>query len=181
MTQYSLEIFMDERTRKNTMLTAVVLIAIGFLGILLPTVLSITLSVLIALLLILAGVATAFMTRMTYQGENLAWLKPFLLISLGLLLLFYPAAGAAALGILLIIYFLIDAFAGIMFALVIKPLPGWGWTMLNGILSLALALIFMAGWPFSATWLVGLMVGISLMFDGIALLMLVLSARKLAM
>ncbi len=181
MTQYSLEIFMDERTRKNTMLTAVVLIAIGFLGILLPTVLSITLSVLIALLLILAGVATAFMTRMTYQGENLAWLKPFLLISLGLLLLFYPAAGAAALGILLIIYFLIDAFAGIMFALVIKPLPGWGWTMLNGILSLALALIFMAGWPFSATWLVGLMVGISLMFDGIALLMLVLNARKLAM
>jgi len=174
-----MEIFMDERLRKNTKMTAVVMIIIGILGMLLPQVLSITLSLLVALLLIMAGVVAGFVTRMTYQGERLAWLKPFLLVSLGLLLLFYPAVGVAALGILLIIYFLIDAFAGIMFALALKPLPGWGWTMADGIFSLVLALIFMAGWPFSATWLVGLLVGISLMLDGVALLMLVLSAEKM--
>jgi uncharacterized membrane protein HdeD (DUF308 family) len=179
MTQFSMEIFMDERLRKNTKITAIVLIIIGVLGILLPQVLSITLSLLIALLLIMAGVVAGVVTRMTYQGERLAWLKPFLLISLGLLLLVYPAAGAAALGLLLIIYFLLDAFAGIMFALSLKPLPGWGWTMADGIFSLVLALIFIAGWPFSSTWLVGLLVGISLMLDGIALLMLVLSSEKI--
>ena len=178
MTQFSMEIFMDDRLRKNTKITAIVLIIIGVLGILLPQVLSITLSLLIALLLIMAGVVAGVVTRMTYQGERLAWLKPFLLISLGLLLLVYPAAGAAALGLLLIIYFLLDAFAGIMFALSLKPLPGWGWTMADGIFSLVLALIFIAGWPFSSTWLVGLLVGISLMLDGIALLMLVLAAEK---
>jgi len=178
MTRIAMELFMDQRLRKNTMITAVVLIVIGLLGILLPQVLSITLSLLIALLLLSAGVVAAIMTRMTYAGEKLAWLKPFMLISLGLLLLFYPAAGVAVIGILLIIYFLLDAFAGIMFGLTLKPLPGWGWTMADGIFSLVLALIFMAGWPFSSTWLVGLLVGVSLMLDGIALLMLALSADR---
>jgi len=36
---------------------------------------------------------------------------------------------------------------------------------------LALGTIFVVGWPFSSLFMVGLLVGISLMFDGIALLM----------
>ena len=48
--------------------------------------------------------------------------------------------------------------------------------MFNGIVSLGLAAVFIAGWPFTTVWLVGLLIGISLFFDGLSLLMLGLAA-----
>jgi len=140
-------------------------------------VLSITLSVLIAILLIGSGALAAYAAWNGYGEGGLAWLKPFVLITLGLLVAFYPLAGAAAIGLILIIYFLLDGFAGVVLALALRPMPGWGWTLFSGIASLVLALIFIGGWPFQSVWLVGLFIGISLLLDGIALLMLASAAR----
>jgi len=55
-------------------------------------------------------------------------------------------------------------------------LPGWRWLMFNGVLSLLLAVVFIAGWPFATSWLVGLLIGISLFVDCLSLLMLGLAA-----
>jgi uncharacterized membrane protein HdeD (DUF308 family) len=95
-----------------------------------------------------------------------------------LLILFNPIAGAAALGLMLGIYFLLDGFAGVGFAWELRPSRGWVWLMLNGLMSLALAAIFIIGWPFTTAWLVGLLVGISLFIDGLTLLMLALAAKS---
>lgn len=168
----SIEISMDEALRKRLRTTGVLLLSIGGLGLLLPQIISITLSLLIASLLILAGLVIAYFTWYSYTRSALAWLKPFVLITLGLLVLFNPIAGAAALGLVLLVYFLLDGFAGITFALALRPMQGWVWTLISGLASLALAVVFIAGWPFNSLWLVGLFVGISLVFDGIALLML---------
>jgi uncharacterized membrane protein HdeD (DUF308 family) len=58
-----------------------------------------------------------------------------------------------------------------------RPQTGWGWLMFNGITSLLLALVLIAGWPFSSAWLIGLFIGISLLIDGISLLMICLATR----
>jgi len=168
----SFQISMDEAMRRRMRRAGFVLLAIGMLGVVLPPFISITLSLLIATLLLLAGLLVSYVTWHSYNRSLLAWLKPFVLFSLGLLVLFNPIAGAAALGLILIVYFLIDGFAGIGFAFALRPLRGWVWTLISGLASVILALIFILGWPFSALWLVGLLVGISLVFDGIALLML---------
>ena len=168
----SIEISMDELMRKRLRIAGVALLAIGMLGILLPQVISITLSVLIASLLLLAGLAVAYFTWHSYNRSALAWLKPFVLVTLALLILFNPIAGAAALGLVLLIYFLIDGFGSVALALALRPTPGWVWTLISGLASLALAVVFIVGWPFSSLWLVGLFVGIGLFFDGLALLML---------
>jgi uncharacterized membrane protein HdeD (DUF308 family) len=107
-----------------------------------------------------------------YGRGGLTWLKPFVLITLGLLVAFYPLAGAATIDLILIIYFLLDGFAGVMLAFALRPMRGWGWTLFSGVASLVLALIFVGGWPFQAIWLVGLFIRISLVLDGFALLML---------
>jgi len=73
-------------------------------------------------------------------------------------------------GVLLVVYFLLTGFASIGFSLVLRPLGGWVWMMLNGVLSIILAVVFLAGWPFSSAALIGILVGISFVFDGISLL-----------
>lgn len=178
MHNVSLDIFMDNRTRRATIITGIVLLILGLIGVIMPQLITVVISLLISFLLVLSGIVFSYLTWVNYPRTGLAWLKPFLLVALGLLIGLYPVAGAAALGLILIIYFLLDGFASISFSFFLRPLPGWGWTLFNGILSLALAGVFLVGWPFSAMWLVGVLVGISLMVDGIALLMLGLSARQ---
>ena len=174
----NIDILMDERSRRRLQRTGMVLLVLGLVGMVLPQVISTTVSLFIAILLIISGLATAYLSVRSYGDFGLGWLKPFILIVIGLLLIFYPAAGAVALGLLLIIFFLMQAFASISFALAIRPLDGWLWTLVSGILSLLLASIFIVGWPFSAVALVGLFIGINLMFDGIALVMLARGARS---
>lgn len=176
MSIIEMELFMDPRLRRQTKRFAFGLILVGLIGVILPQVMSITLSLLIAILLILAGIIAGYLTWLNYFRSGLAWLKPFFLISIGLLIALYPLAGAAAFGLLLILYFLLDGFAGISFAFVLRPMRGWIWTLINGIISLVLAVVFLVNWPFSSVWLVGLLVGISLIIDGLALLALVWSA-----
>ena len=163
---------MNDPMRRTLRNTGIVLVLLGLLGIVLPEVLSVTIALLASVLLIAAGVISGYAVWSSYRRDGLAWLKPFVLIVLGLLLLFYPGLGAAAIGLLLIVYFLLSGFAGIAFGLALRPLPGWGWTAFSGAASLVLALIFIGGWPFEATWLVGLFIGISLLLDGIAMLVL---------
>ena len=163
--------------RRQLRTTGIVLLVIGVLGILAPKLVSVTLSVLVASMLLLAGLVLAWMTWYGYQRNALAWLKPFILLALGLLILFKPIAGTAAIGMALLIYFLLDGFASISLALAWRPMDGWLATLLSGIASTILGIVFLLGWPYSSAWLVGLFVAISLLFNGIALLLLASAAR----
>lgn len=175
---HSLEVIMDKRSRKTVIATSVVLLLIGAVGIALPQFMSMALGVFIGWLLLLAGVIVFFITWYGFRESWLSWLKPFVLIVVALFILFNPIAAAAALGLMLAVYFLLDGFASVGFAWELRPLQGWGWLMVNGALSLILGAVFIIGWPFTSAWLVGLLVGISLFLDGLTLLMLALAAGK---
>ena len=58
-------------------------------------------------------------------------------------------------------------------------LPGrWGWMLVSGIIDLFLAAVIFAGLPGTATWALGLLVGIYMVFGGTALIAMALHARK---
>jgi len=78
--------------------------------------------------------------------------------------------GVATLGLLFSFYFLMDAFSSFGLAFSLKPQKVWVFWLINAISSLILGVLFIIGWPLSSLYLVGLFVGISLLFDGIALL-----------
>jgi len=63
-----------------------------------------------------------------------------------------------------------DAFAGFGLAYSLRDDKHWWVWLINAITSLVLGVLFIIGWPLSSLWLVGLFVGISLLFDGFALL-----------
>ncbi len=172
MTQISLRISVDPNFRRYARTTGWVLLILGLAGILLPRLISITLSVLIGWLLLLAGGISTYLVYYSYRRNWLAWLKPFVLFAIGFIVIFNPTVAIAALGLLLAVYFLMDGFAGVTFAMELRPLPGWGWLAANGVLSFLLAAILLIGWPFSSLWVVGLLIGISLFLDGLTLLIL---------
>ena len=54
----------------------------------------------------------------------------------------------------------------------------WGWMLLSGISDLALVAIIVLGWPLTAGWALGLIVGINLITSGWAIVMAALAGRS---
>jgi uncharacterized membrane protein HdeD (DUF308 family) len=110
---------------------------------------------------------------------------PFLLFLLGgvlsvvvgVLVLAWPAAGLAAMTLLLAGYF----FATGLFRSITSIMdryPRWGWDFADGIVCVALGVIIMAQWPLSTLWAVGIVVGVGLISRGIALMASSLAVRN---
>ena len=159
-----------DQFKKYARISGIIFIILGIIGIVYPLVMSATTLFFVAALMLLLGVISGWMTWITNKEDWAGWLKTFLLVLVSMLMLFYPMEGIATLGLLFAVYFFFDAFASAMLAFSLKPLKGWGWWLVNSIASLVIGVIFLVGWPFTSLFLVGLLVGISLLLDGLALL-----------
>lgn len=161
-----------------TLLTGILLIVLGTAGILLPGVMSLGTALFVGWLLLIGGFIWAINTYNHSLKNIMDWLKPALLIIIGTLVLFYPVLSVGALGILMAVYLLLDAMHSFALAQSIYPAKGWGWMTINGVISALMATLFLIGWPSTSLWLVGLYVGISLLFDGWALVAIGWTLRK---
>ena len=159
-----------EKFNQSAKPTGIAMIVIGIIGIIFPNIISLTLNFFISSIFFLSAIALAYSAYACRTQTLMMWFKPFILLLLALLILFHPAVVISTLGLILAMYFLMDGFAGIALSVEIKPAKGWAFMLLNGLLSLLLGVIVLVGWPLSSTWLVGLLIGISFLFDGIALL-----------
>ena len=159
------------KLKKYSKIGGVLFLILGLIGIIFPSFMTFSTVVFISYLMLFAGLSSCLMTWVTNREDWAGWLKSFLLVGVSLSMLFYPLQGVATLGLLFSIYFFIDAFAGFGLAFSAQEdKHKWLW-MLNALISLVLAIIFMLGWPFSSILMVGFFIGMSLFFDGIALLM----------
>jgi uncharacterized membrane protein HdeD (DUF308 family) len=64
------------------------------------------------------------------------------------------------------------------YALRLRPAKGWGWLMIASLASLLIAVSLVTRFPFSLTESPGAMAGISLMFGGLAYVMVGLGRRE---
>ena len=95
----------------------------------------------------------------------------------GALLIFDPTVGAIALTLLLSFLFIIQGILRIVLALT-KRLAHRTWVLVSGALSLILGIMILMQWPYSGLYIIGLFVGIDLIFNGWALVMLSMAAKK---
>ena len=103
-----------------------------------------------------------------------------LAILIGVLLLREPESGLLIMTVLLIVYFMVEGIAKVIFALTIRPFPNWGWVLGSGFVGILLALILWANMPLSADWVLGLMLGLLLISEGAALTYLAWHVRSSA-
>jgi len=162
----------------HSLLIGILLVILGTAGLAAPGLMSIATAVYVAWMLIIGGAFWSYHTWKSNRGHLMDWLKPFVLILTGGLMLFYPLSGVAAVGLLLAVYLLLDAFGSFVLARELHPKKGWAWMTFNGIISLLLAMLFLFGWPATSLFLVGIYVAISLIFDGWALIVIGWAARR---
>ncbi len=168
-----------EKFNQSAKPAGIAMIIIGIIGIVFPSLISLTLNFFISSIFLMSAIVLAYSAYACRTQTLVMWFKPFALLVLALLILFHPAVIISTLGIILAIYFLIDGFAGIALSVEMKPARGWVLMLLNGLLSLLLGLVVLVGWPLSSSWMVGLLIGISFLFDGIALIAIAGNIRKL--
>jgi len=55
---------------------------------------------------------------------------------------------------------------------------GWLWTLLGGVLSVALGVMIINEWPQSGLWVIGLFVAIEMLFAGWSQIMIAIAAKN---
>lgn len=161
----------------------IILIILGLAAILVPPIATLTLTIFLGWLLLISGVVGLFSTFKMRPAPGFWWslISAILAIAVGVILIGWPVNGALSLTLLLIIFFLVEGVASIMFALEYRhDLPArWGWMVASGIVDLFLAALIFAHFPSSAAWAIGLLLGINMVFGGTTLIVMALDARKL--
>jgi len=148
----------------------VVLILLGILGIVAPYYFAVGSVVFFGALLISAGLMWIFYNLNSRHKGAGGWLKPFILILTGALLLLFPEQSLVVMAAFLLIYLLVDAFANFYLAVEYKDrLSSWFLMLLNGILDLVLAgiVLYFMGQPKLLAQIMGVLIGVSLLVDGI--------------
>jgi len=95
----------------------------------------------------------------------------------GLLIVARPLISAEVATLFMAMFFLIGGLFQLVGSLVVGW-PAWGWGAANGIIRIALGLSVLLQWPASGLWVIGLFVGIDLIFYGFAWIILALGLRS---
>jgi uncharacterized membrane protein HdeD (DUF308 family) len=159
----------------------IMLVILGAAAIILPTVATLAFTLVIGWLFLIAGgvgLVTTFWMR-NAPGFWWALVSAIISIAAGIVLIRWPINGTVSLTLLLIAFFVVEGIATLMYAFDHRAqLSGrWGWMLASGIVDLILAGIIFAGLPGTATWALGLLVGINMLFGGTAMIGMALAAR----
>jgi uncharacterized membrane protein HdeD (DUF308 family) len=159
---------------------SVLMIVAGILAIALPVSAGFAVELLVAWLLIFSGGAHFVFAWYTRSAGGFVWesLLGVLYILIGVYLLMHPVAGLASLTLALAIYLLLEAILEFVMGFTLRPLPGSGWLLVDGIVTLILAILIWRTWPSSTGWVLGTLVGISMLFSGVSRLGISLAARS---
>jgi uncharacterized membrane protein HdeD (DUF308 family) len=151
----------------------------GLLALIYPLIASVAIVFLLAWILIVSGIlqGIGLIGAKDVPHYWLQLISAVLAILIGVLLLRQPESGLLVMTVLLIVFFMVEGIAKIIFALSIRPFPNWGWVLGSGLVGILLALVLWANMPVSSEWLLGVLLGIQLICEGAALTYLAWKVR----
>lgn len=165
---------------KLFLIQGLVLVVLGLLAVALPQIATFAIEMLIGWLFLVGGIVRTIAVLRARHAPGYGWslLVAGLAAALGLVLLVQPMAGVLTLTTILIAFFIIEGIAAVVIALEFRPqLGNWMWVLLSGAVDLVIAILIWQGWPSTATWAIGLLVGINMLVLGFSLVMTALAAR----
>jgi uncharacterized membrane protein HdeD (DUF308 family) len=159
----------------------IVLVVLGLVAVVVPAVATVTVELLLGWLILLSGIVGLLATWLTRRAPGFAWslLSAVVAIVAGVVLLRWPLSGAFSLTVILTAFLALEGIVSIFYALEHRrELSGrWTFMLVSGAIDLLLAGLIFAGLPATAAWAIGLLVGVNLIFGGVALIAMALHAR----
>jgi uncharacterized membrane protein HdeD (DUF308 family) len=166
------------------MFQGVVIIVLGVLAVLAPVAATIAIGIYIGWLLVISGLVGLVALFSAKNLPAFLWtlITAALSLAVGALLVWRPIEGALSLTILLTAFFIAEGIFQIAASVGYRDVMAgsWGWMLVSGISDLVLAAIIILGWPMTAAWALGLLVGINLITSGWAIVMAAIAGRNVA-
>jgi uncharacterized membrane protein HdeD (DUF308 family) len=163
------------------LILGIALIVLGTLCIIDPLIPSLASVVFLGFLLIAAGITqivSAFWAG-KWSGMLLHILIGVLYVIVGYMIVDAPVVNMVLITKFIAIFLVVSGAFRIITALVVR-FQDWGWALLNGGITLLLGIIINRQLPEAALWVIGLFIGIEMLFNGWAWVMLALGLRAIA-
>ena len=160
---------------------SILMILAGIAAIAMPPAAGLAVNIVVAWLLLFSGAMHLVFAWNTRTIGAAVWevLLGLVYGAIGTYLLLRPVAGLVALTLALAIYLFLEAILEFTLWSFLRRLPGAGWLLFDGVVTLILAVMIWRTWPWSTEWVIGTLVGVSMLFSGASRLMLSLAARQL--
>jgi uncharacterized membrane protein HdeD (DUF308 family) len=156
------------KCRTTLIVEGIIFIILGILAIAMPQITTLSVAILIGCLFIVGGIVQLVRTFYFHKAGEIVWsiISALVYLAAGVILLAHPLTGALTLTLLLAIFFVIEGVAKIVLSFEMRSFGNWALLLFSGIVSIILAAIIWSGWPGTAAWVIGLLVGINLLFLG---------------
>lgn len=164
------------------LLAGVALLVIGILAISWACVATITIAAtwFFGFMLLAGGIVEiihAFSAR-RWSGTMLHVLVGVMNIAVGLMIIDDPGESALVLTKIISIFLIVGGLFRI-FAALLQRFNGWGYVLVNGVITLLLGVLVYKQWPDSGLWFIGLYLGIDIIMNGASYLALGLTLKML--
>ncbi|MGB8701827.1 MAG: HdeD family acid-resistance protein [Thermosynechococcaceae cyanobacterium] len=167
----------DERMvgSRGIILIAVPIIVLGIIAIIFPFFSTIAATLYFGWVFIFAGIAQIIYAFSLRDLGQFAWkfILGFLYLLTGIFVLKNPFEGVLAFTLALGITMLVQGIIQVSVALRMRRiLPNWGWMLASGLVGIVFGIVVWSSSPSTATWLIGTLIGVNLLSDGVWMLTL---------
>jgi len=136
----------------------------------------------LGLLLLIAGLVLLIDTFAFWWGKWNGFFLHFILsllyLIVGIMIIKQPVFASISITLFLGIFYVIIGLYRIFMSSGIRS-PRWGWALFNGIVSLILGIFILSSWPASGLFIIGIFIGVDLLFSGWTFIMASLAARAM--
>lgn len=160
------------RSRRWLYAVGILLIVAGLAALALPFFVSLAVEAVVGWAFVIAGISQLLYAFGAKGWGGFAWqlLIGAVFLVGGFTLVTNPVAGLISLTLVIIATFIASGVLKILIGFRLRPMDGWGWFVLLGILALAVGLLIWNRLPSSAAWSLGLLVGIDFLSTGLVFL-----------
>jgi uncharacterized membrane protein HdeD (DUF308 family) len=160
------------QNRRWLLTTGALLVVAGLAALAAPLVVGWAVEAIVGWSFVLAGAS-----QLLYAGRAKGWaalvwqvLVGAVFLVGGVTLIANPVAGMLSLTLVIIAAFLASGVLKILIGLRLRPMDGWGWFVVLGLLSMTVGLLIWNRLPSAASWSLGMLVGIDFLSAGLVFL-----------